>query len=129
MQANVNQDSDLSDWTIQNKDIVSEGYNFRYANYFYLPDSNDPTGYSQWRNLFKIFGIRFVFLVSGEGKKFAFVTLVLNIGTGLALLSIATFLADFITLFILPRRNLYQKIKYEFVTTPPDQAKKKCRTR
>ncbi len=38
----------------------------------------------------KLYGLRFLFILSGEGKKFDIVPTLVNLGSGLALLSVAT---------------------------------------
>jgi hypothetical protein len=107
---------------------VSVGFNFRYANYYYLPEGD---AFTQYRDLYKVYGVRFLFLLNGQGGKFDIVPLLgidevyimgnellVNIGSGLALLAIATLISDIITLHILPQRKFYNKVKYETVETP-----------
>ncbi len=48
-------------------DSSSSGFNFRYANYYYL--SNETTA-ALYRDLYKVYGIRFIFLLSGQAGKF-----------------------------------------------------------
>jgi len=95
----------------------SPGYNWRYANNYWLPNPNDTTspipGRTQYRDLFKVYGIRFLYLITGKGGKFDIVPLLLNLGSGLALLGIATVVSDFITLHVLPARKYYQLAKFE----------------
>jgi hypothetical protein len=107
------------------KDTFSKGYNFRYANYYYLPDPNNPNQFSEHRDLFKVYGIRFIFLLTGQGGKFDIVPLIINIGSGLALLTVATLLSDMITLYILPERKFYNTVKYEMFDDPHATNKKK----
>eukprot|EP01116_Phalansterium_solitarium_P001440 TRINITY_DN11237_c0_g1_i2.p1 TRINITY_DN11237_c0_g1~~TRINITY_DN11237_c0_g1_i2.p1 ORF type:complete len:425 (-),score=130.85 TRINITY_DN11237_c0_g1_i2:222-1496(-) len=87
------------------------GYNFRYASYYWLAAADGQL--VEYRDLLKVFGIRFIFLVSGQAGKFDFVPLLINIGSGLALLSIATLISDFITLYVLPDRKFYNTVKYD----------------
>lgn len=47
------------------------------------------------------------------------------LGSGLALLSIATLISDFITLFILPDRKFYNRVKYEQVEVPKNKQERK----
>jgi len=91
----------------------SGGYNFRYAHHYFI--SNAQSELTEYRDLFKVYGIRFLFLVTGQAGKFSLVPLLINIGSGLALLSIASLIADFITLYLLPDRVFYRKMKYESV--------------
>jgi len=98
----------------------SVGYNFRYANHYYLPDSNSPGDFVEYRDLIKVFGIRFIFLINGRAGKFNIVPLIINIGAGLALLGVATIISDFIALILLPDRKFYNKVKFETVEPPKE---------
>jgi len=91
----------------------SPGFNFRYVNY-YVEDA------TQFRDLTKVYGIRFLVLISGVGKKFNIVPLLVNIGSGLALLSIATVIADLIALYVHPQRKYYQEAKFEDAKGDPE---------
>jgi hypothetical protein len=51
----------------------SNGFNFRYANYYSYPDANGVI--TQYRDLIKVFGIRLSFLMTGVGKRFSIVPL------------------------------------------------------
>jgi hypothetical protein len=46
-----------------------------------------------------VYGYRFVALVSGYARKFSIIPLMVNIGSGLGLLSVATVLIDILVLF------------------------------
>lgn len=70
------------------KDKLSKGYNFRYANHYYLPDTENVGQFKEYRDLYKVYGIRMIFLVSGTAGKFDVVPLLINIGSGLALLGV-----------------------------------------
>ncbi|PRP83130.1 P2X purinoceptor 5-like [Planoprotostelium fungivorum] len=87
----------------------NQGYNFRYANYFYK-DSNTRS-----RDLYKVWGLRFVFLLSGTAGKFNIVPLIVNLGSGLALVSIAAVVSDLIALYLLPGKKFYNQVKYELI--------------
>ena len=54
-----------------------------YANYYYENGT-------EYRDLIKAYGLRFVVNVDGQAGKFSFVPLVLNLGSGLALLAIVS---------------------------------------
>ncbi|XP_064612212.1 P2X purinoceptor 4-like isoform X2 [Liolophura sinensis] len=90
---------DSSDYTI------SKGYNFRYANY-YMEDSESK------RTLYKAYGILFIVNVMGRAGKFNVVPLLMNVGSGLALLSVATIICDIVVLYVLKARTLYKEKKY-----------------
>ncbi|GAB1607947.1 P2X purinoceptor 4-like [Argonauta hians] len=89
-------------------DAVSEGFNFRYAKYF-------EQGDKRMRNLVKAFGIHFLVTIEGEAGKFSVVPLLLNVASGLALLSLASVMSDIIMLYILKSKNFYRQTKYENV--------------
>ena len=64
-----------------------------------------------YRSLVKAYGLRFIVVVTGTAGKFNFVPLLLSIGSGLGLLSVATIIADFILLNFTPKRKYYKKVK------------------
>ncbi|XP_025091164.1 P2X purinoceptor 4-like isoform X2 [Pomacea canaliculata] len=88
---------------------VSRGFNFRYADHY---KSDNGTSF---RTLYKTYGIRFVIVVQGTAGRFGAWPLFLNIGSGIALLSIATVLCDIIVLYILKARSYYRDKKYQDV--------------
>lgn len=85
---------------------ISKGYNFRYSRNF-----KDANG-TEFRTLYKAYGIKFVISVSGQARKFAPVPFLTNVGSGLALLSIATVICDIVVLYMLKARALYKEKKY-----------------
>lgn len=85
---------------------ISKGYNFRYSRNF-----KDANG-TEFRTLYKAYGIKFVISVSGQARKFAPVPFFTNVGSGLALLSIATVICDIVVLYVLKARALYKEKKY-----------------
>ncbi|XP_030075323.1 P2X purinoceptor 4 [Microcaecilia unicolor] len=97
---------------LDNREIdhdVSPGYNFRFAKYF-----KGETGV-EMRTFIKAYGIRFDILVFGTAGKFDIIPTMINIGSGVALLGVATYLCDFIVLHILQKRNYYREKKYKYV--------------
>ncbi|XP_041348951.1 P2X purinoceptor 4-like isoform X2 [Gigantopelta aegis] len=88
---------------------VSKGFNFRFASHFL--EKGVPK-----RTLTKAYGIRFIVSVQGRAGKFDIVPLMQNIGSGLALLSIATIICDIFVLYILKARSLFRDKKYLTVT-------------
>ncbi|CAC5361215.1 P2RX4 [Mytilus coruscus] len=84
---------------------ISKGYNFRYAKYY---KEND----TEYRTLFKAFGIKFILSVTGEAGKFNFEPFLINVGSGIGLLGIATVLCDIAVLYFLKARHLYKDKKY-----------------
>ena len=77
---------------------IAPGWNFRHSHYF----SNDE------RTLYKAYGILFVMDVQGRAGKFSFIPLCLNLGAGLALLSVATIICDFIVLYLMKDKEIYK---------------------
>eukprot|EP00117_Sycon_ciliatum_P017443 scpid72722/ scgid16433/ P2X purinoceptor 4; ATP receptor; Purinergic receptor len=91
---------------------LSPGFNFRFGKYYKLQEDGQVV---QYRDLTKSYGVLFLINVEGEAGKFSPVPLFINLGTGLALLSVATVLCDFITLNLLKKRTFYREKKYEDV--------------
>lgn len=77
----------------------------RYAKYY-----NDTK-----HTLYKAYGIRFQVITIGAGRKFNVVPLLLNIGSGLGLLALATVICDIIVLYCVPKRAFYYHKKYQDV--------------
>eukprot|EP00057_Strongylocentrotus_purpuratus_P008825 XP_011663299.1 PREDICTED: P2X purinoceptor 4 [Strongylocentrotus purpuratus] len=92
--------------------LIAPGYNFRYSiNY----KEND----TDYRTQTKAYGILFQVIVSGEAGKFDVVPLILNIASGLALLSLASIMADICVLYLLKKRFLYRQKKFQLVDDIP----------
>lgn len=77
------------------------------------------------RTLFKAFGIHFDVMVYGQGGKFSVVPLFVNIGSGLALLGIATVLCDIVVLYVVKRKSYYREKKYQYVNDPDESGSEK----
>jgi len=97
---------------------LSPGYNFRYTKNYYLQQLvvNETTNQTEivlveYRDLIKLYGIRFLFLLSGTGRKFDIVPLMVNVGSGFGLLTLATLVSDFLLLYVLPHKKYYQEVK------------------
>uniref|UniRef100_A0A1I8FRN5 ATP receptor n=1 Tax=Macrostomum lignano TaxID=282301 RepID=A0A1I8FRN5_9PLAT len=82
---------------------VGQGWNFRHA-YHYVW----RTGIHK-RTLVKAFGIH----VTGRGGKFDILNFTMNLGSGLALLTLATVLCDIIVLNIMRKRKKYRQAKID----------------
>lgn len=87
---------------------VGKGWNFRFS-YHYME------GNVRKRNLIKAYGIQFFITVYGKGGKFNMLTFSMNLGSGLALLGIATVLCDTIVLNITRRREVYRNARVDLV--------------
>jgi len=81
---------------------IAPGYNFRHANFF----GDDR------RTLYKVYGINFVVNVWGRAGKFSVIPTLMNLGAGLALLSITTVICDIIVLYFLKNGEFYKDKKY-----------------
>ncbi|KAG9487733.1 hypothetical protein GDO78_007497 [Eleutherodactylus coqui] len=88
---------------------VSPGYNFRFAKFF--KDSSNVES----RTLMKIYGIRFDVLVFGTAGKFDIIPTMINIGSGVALLGVATVLCDIIIFHFFKKRYYYREKKFKHV--------------
>jgi hypothetical protein len=88
----------------------STGFNYRYADH-YMIRNQTTNQFTEFRNLFKVYGIRYVVLVSGSGRIFDIKNLATNLGSGLAMLSIAAVVSDLLLVYILPKRALYKQVK------------------
>ncbi|XP_037367098.1 P2X purinoceptor 4 isoform X2 [Talpa occidentalis] len=88
---------------------VSPGYNFRFAKYY-----KDLTG-TEHRTLTKAYGIRFDIIVFGKAGKFDIIPTMINIGSGVALLGVATVLCDIIVLYCMRKKYYYREKKYKYV--------------
>ncbi|KAM7539862.1 hypothetical protein Aperf_G00000034487 [Anoplocephala perfoliata] len=87
---------------------VGNGWNFRFSHH-YVEDK------VRKRNLIKAYGIQFFITVYGRGGKFHLLTFSMNLGSGLALLGIATVLCDMIVLNIARKRELYRNVRVDLV--------------
>ncbi|XP_033618568.1 P2X purinoceptor 4 [Fukomys damarensis] len=81
----------------------------RFARYY-----RDLAGQEQ-RTLIKAYGIRFDVIVFGKAGKFDVIPTMINVGSGLALLGVATVLCDVIVLYCMKKRYYYREKKYKFV--------------
>uniref|UniRef100_A0A5K4F3P5 ATP receptor n=1 Tax=Schistosoma mansoni TaxID=6183 RepID=A0A5K4F3P5_SCHMA len=87
---------------------VAKGWNFRFSQHYI-------DGGVRKRNLIKAYGIQFFITVYGTGGKFNILTFSMNLGSGLALLGIATMLCDLIVLNITEKRDIYRKAKIDLI--------------
>lgn len=70
------------------------------------------------RELVKAYGILFIITVNARARAFNVIPTFQNIGSGLALLAMATVLCDVFVLYIHKRRIFFKQKKYEDVKTP-----------
>jgi P2X purinoceptor 4 len=68
-------------------------------------------GDTEYRMLYKAFGLRFIINVSGTAGKFNILPLMLTIGAGIGLMSISVLIADCVLLHFTKEKKLFQKMK------------------
>uniref|UniRef100_UPI00358DE7B5 P2X purinoceptor 5-like isoform X1 n=1 Tax=Myxine glutinosa TaxID=7769 RepID=UPI00358DE7B5 len=88
---------------------LSSGYNFRYAEKHVFPNG------TEFRYLYKIYGIRIDVLVSGEAGRFDVVPTLINIASALTSIGVGSVICDFILLNITKHRQKYRQHKVEEV--------------
>ncbi|XP_011522200.1 P2X purinoceptor 1 isoform X3 [Homo sapiens] len=79
----------------------------RFARHFVENGTN-------YRHLFKVFGIRFDILVDGKAGKFDIIPTMTTIGSGIGIFGVATVLCDLLLLHILPKRHYYKQKKFKY---------------
>ena len=84
---------------------LSRGYNYRYATYY-------AEGGVEYRYLRKAYGLRILVQSSGRCRKFDWGMIFVTLGSAVALLSVATVVVDGLAVYVLPKRDVYQRIKY-----------------
>lgn len=89
-----------------NANRISKGYNYRYANN-YVEDG------VRKRDLLKRYGVLLIIETEAVARAFHFTTCLLNIGSGVALLSIAGLVVDIFMLHIHKRRTVYRSFKIQ----------------
>ena len=83
---------------------TASGFNFRFAHKY----KNNQTEY---RVLYKAFGLRVIINVSGTGGRFNIVPLMLTIGAGFGLMSLTVIIADCVMLHCTKDKKIFQKMK------------------
>lgn len=86
--------------------LIAKGYNYRFSNNYF--DSNN----TETRQLLKAYGILFIITVDAKAQKFNVIPTLQNLGSGLALLSIATIICDIFVLYIHKHKEYYREHKY-----------------
>lgn len=86
--------------------ILDTGWNFRHAQFH-------ETGR---RTLLKAYGLRFVILVDGLAGKFSLRNTILNVGNGLALLGMTTFVGEFFLLYFAKEKKNVVAKKYDYIS-------------
>mmetsp|Transcript_38665 Transcript_38665/g.61717 ORF Transcript_38665/g.61717 Transcript_38665/m.61717 type:complete len:392 (+) Transcript_38665:19-1194(+) len=88
------------------KNTISRGFNFRTVSY----DTSETTRY-----LRKYYGIRTIFIVEGEARKFSVFALTVTFGAGLAYIGIAAVITDFVLERFLPESSQYFEQKHKIL--------------
>ncbi|TNN10427.1 P2X purinoceptor 4 [Schistosoma japonicum] len=101
---------------------IAKGWNFRMSQHY-------MDGGVRKRNLIKAYGIQFFITVYGTGGKFNILTFSMNLGSGLALLGIATVLCDMIILNTTRKRSVYRKAKIDYVAAKQRKEDEKLRNK
>jgi len=86
---------------------LSSGYNFRYVNIYRINDGSE-----QWRDLFKVYGIRVIFLTNAIGYQFSLVATLLKIASVIGMMFLANYIADVICMWVMPYAGFYRNRKY-----------------
>ena len=87
---------------------ISSGFNFRAVTY----DTSETSRY-----LKKLYGIRFIFIVEGQGGKFDIFATTVTFGAGLAYLSLAALIADIVLENFLSESEQYARAKMRDLDT------------
>lgn len=95
---------------IYQSQVASSGYNFRYPLY-YVEDG------IQKRQLVKAYGILFIISTEATARAFNLKTFLLNVGSGLALLGIASIFSDVLLLHIHKNRTYFKRFKMDPIVT------------
>ncbi|XP_077043809.1 P2X purinoceptor 6 isoform X3 [Agelaius phoeniceus] len=88
-------------------------YNFRTASYYWGSQQQ------LYRNLLKLYGIRFDLSVHGQAGKFSIVPTAVSFGTSIAFFGAATMVCDLVLLYLDAKADLYWKEKFEEVRRGP----------
>ncbi|XP_074966304.1 P2X purinoceptor 6 isoform X2 [Phalacrocorax aristotelis] len=91
-------------------------YNFRTASYYW--DSQRQL----YRNLLKLYGIRFDISVHGQAGKFSIIPAAVSFGTGIAFFGAATVVCDLVLLYLDAKADFYWKEKFEEAKPPKGKA-------
>jgi len=86
----------------------SAGFNYRRV--IYVPNTGASDIFPQ-RIYSKFYGVRFIFEITGIGKKFDFASTIVTIGSGAAFFSLATIIVDIIILYLHPQKERFDLAK------------------
>ena len=80
--------------------------------------ASDPL--KERRQQIKAYGILYIITVDAKAAKFNIIPTMQNLGSGLALLSIATIICDVFVLYVHKHKLMYRTHKYDEITTEYD---------
>ena len=89
-----------------NEEIPGSGFQFTRANYY-------RDGEDEFRDQLSYIGLRFFLLSSGLATCISVPFIILQFSSGLALLSVASAGADYVMLYVLPKKEIYARKKME----------------
>ncbi|XP_004716413.1 P2X purinoceptor 6 [Echinops telfairi] len=101
--------------------LQEKRYNFRTATHWWEAPGVEA------RSLFKVYGIRFDILVTGQAGKFGLIPTFITLGTGAAWLGMVTFFCDLLLLYVDGHAHFYRRSKYEEAKAPKAPANSVCR--
>ena len=87
-----------------------KGFMYQYAHYY---RTMDKPPHDAKRDLYSAKGVRLLLSSRGEGRRVSVSAIMLQISSGIALLWLAGFVADFLMLHVLPERKHYRTYKQE----------------
>ena len=93
---------------------IANGYNFRY------PINFQEQGEMK-RHLVKAFGILFMITTQAQARKFNIITFLQNLGSGLALLGLASVCCDLFLLYLHRKKNYFKDHIFQQVERSPSQ--------
>lgn len=101
-------DHDVLSTVLGEDSKIAKGYNFRYSNNYF----NNGT---EMRQQIKAYGLLFIITVNAKASKANPIPTLQNVGSGLALLALATIVCDVFVLYIHKKRKFFHEHKYEEV--------------
>ncbi|CAF0800314.1 unnamed protein product [Rotaria sp. Silwood1] len=90
------------------EESFSHGFNFRFASHWKYQNRS-------YRTLTKAYGLRFIISISGQAGRFDIITLTLNVGSLIGILSLATFICDILVLYVHRQSDVYRQQKFQEV--------------
>jgi hypothetical protein len=84
--------------------LLPGGFNYRLATY-----SADQ----MQRNLYKLYGVRMIIRIVGQGNRFSFFQMVITLGSSAALFSVATIIVDLLLATLWAKKSDYDTKKYD----------------